>query len=88
MHLATIFQDGVAHILDDTWQTVCSYVGMGIHQYVRTGTMLHKDVQDSVAIATLLASGVQLAVAIGTGSAFAKGVVALRVNTLFRTYSG
>ena len=85
MNFAAIFQDGVAHILNDTGQAVCSYVRVSIHQDVGAGTMLYKDVQNALAVATFLAARVQLAVAVSASSTFAKRIVALRIYALFRS---
>ena len=49
--------------------------------------MLHEDAQDAVGISALLTACEELAVAVGTRSALAKGVVALGIHALFHTYA-
>ena len=54
MHLATAGYNLVAHGLDDAWQTVGAYVGVGINQDVGAGTKLAEYAQYFVNIATFL----------------------------------
>ena len=54
MHLATAGYNLVAHGLDDAWQPVGAYVGVGINQDVGAGTKLAKYAQYFVNIATFL----------------------------------
>ena len=88
MHFATTIEDGVAHILDDTWKLVRADVRMGIYQDGGACPVLAEDIQNLIDIATLLASGVELAVRIGTGTSFAKAIIAFGVNLVFATYLG
>ena len=87
MHLATTREDGLAHVLDDTGQAIGADVGMYINEDVGVGTVLNEDTQDLVAIAALLASGVEFAIAVCPGTSLAKGVVALGIHTLLGTYA-
>ena len=88
MDFTTALQDGLAHVLDDARQAVGSDMGVGIDQNIGVGTMLHEDTKDLLAVATFLAAGVELAVAIGSGSPFPKGVVALGIHALVGTDAG
>ena len=80
MHLATTVKDGVAHVLNDARQLVAAYVGMSVDEDVLARAMLVKDAQDAVYRATLLAAGVEFAIAIGTCPTLAKAVVAVGVH--------
>ena len=75
MDLTAAVYDGVADVLDYTWQAVCAYVRMGIGQYCRAGAMLAEYVQYAVCAAAFLAAGVELAVRVCAGYALAKTVV-------------
>ena len=88
VHFATAIEDGLSHVLDDTRQAVCANVRMGIRKDGRTGSVLNEDLQDAVCIASFLASGVKLSVAISSCPTLAKTVVAFWVNALFRTDAG
>ena len=87
VHLAAASQDGQAHVLDDAGQPVGADVRMCVGQNVLLGPMLHEDAQDAVGISALLTACEELAVAVGTRSALAKGVVALGIHALFHTYA-
>ena len=58
MHFATAFQNGVAHVFDDTRKLVRTNVRVGIHQDRSACSMLAKNIQNLVHISTLLASGI------------------------------
>ena len=44
MHFASTFENGVAHVLDDTWEFVRTDVRMGIYQNRGTCSMLAEDI--------------------------------------------
>ncbi len=54
MHLAATAQNGVAHILYDARQLVCTYMRMGISQDIRRSTMLAEDIENLLDIAAFL----------------------------------
>ena len=82
MYLATTLQNGVAHVLNDTWQLVRTDVWMGISQNIGRCTMLTEHIENLLNRTTLLATGVELAIRIGTCPTLAKAIVALRVYLL------
>jgi hypothetical protein len=82
MYFSSTSQNGIAHVLYDTGQAVCTDVWMGIHQYGIAGSVLHKDMKNLFAVAALLASGEKFSVAVGSCASFAKGIVAFGVNLL------
>ena len=82
MYLATTLQNGVAHVLNDTWQLVRTDVWMGISQNIDRCTMLTEHIENLLNRTTLLATGVELAIRIGTCPTLAKAIVALRVYLL------
>ena len=54
----------------------------GLLQMTRVGAVLAEHVQYLVYAATLLAAGVELAVAVGTGSTLAEAIVTLAIHLL------
>ena len=88
MHLTSALQDGVAHILNDAGQLVCSDMRMGIRQNGCTGSMLTEHIQNLVHTAAFLASGVEFAVGIGTGSSFSETVIALGIYLMLARDAG
>ena len=82
MYLATTSDNGVAHVLDDARQLVGADMRMGIRQDVRRGAMLTEHMENLLDVATLLAAGIELAIAIGTGTSLSKTVVALTIHLL------
>jgi hypothetical protein len=80
MDLAAAVYDGVADVLDYARQAVGAYVRVCIGQYRGAGAVLAEYVQDAVCAAAFLASGVELAVGVCSGTALAKAVVGLRVD--------
>ena len=86
MHFTAATNNRVAHGFDDLWQSVGAYMRMGISQNGCRSTMLAKHTQNLLDRAALLRAGVELAVAVGTGSAFTKTIVALAVHLLCASY--
>ena len=82
MHLTTTSDNGVAHVLDDARQLVGTDMRMGVGEDVRRGAMLTEHLENLLDVATLLAAGIELAIAIGTGTSLSKTVVALTIHLL------
>ena len=82
MHFAATLDDGVAHVFNDAWQLVGTDMRMGICQDIGIGTMLAEYVQNLVYTSPFLASGIEFAVTISTGSTFTETVVALPIYLL------
>ena len=82
MHFAATLDDGVAHVFNDARQLVGTDMRMGICQDIGIGTMLAKNVQNLVYTSPFLASGIEFAVTISTGSTFTETVVALPIHFL------
>ena len=81
-HFAATIDDGVAHVLDDAGQLVGSNMWVRIGKDIRVGAVLAEHVQNLVYAATLLAAGVELAVAVGTSATLAEAVVTLAIHLL------
>jgi hypothetical protein len=88
MDLTAAVDDGVSDILNYARQAVRTYVGVGIGQYRGACAVLAEYVQYAVCAAAFLASGVQFAVGVGTGTALAKTVVGFRVDLMGTAYGG
>ena len=82
MHLTATLENGIAHILDDTRQLIGTDMRMGISQDIRIGSMLTEHIQYLIHTTTLLAAGIEFAVAIGTCATLTKTVVALAIHLL------
>ncbi len=82
MHFAATLDDGVAHVFNDAWQLVGTDMRMGICQDIGIGTMLAEYVQNLIYTSPFLASGIEFAVTISTGSTFTETVVALPIYLL------
>ena len=52
---------------------------MRLIRYSFCSTEMYQDVQDTVNIPTFIAPGIELSITIGSGTAFAKAVIAFRV---------
>ena len=79
-HLASAAEDGVAHILDDSRQSVGAYMGMGGGEDIGAGSVLAEDGEDAAHITPLGGAGVELAVGVGSCPTLTEGVVALGVD--------
>ena len=79
MHFSTTSYNSVAHGLDHLWQSVCTYVRMGIGKDIRRSPVLTEHTQDFLRVSTFLRTGIELSVGVAT---FAKTIVAFLVNLL------
>ncbi len=52
---------------------------MGIEKNIGRGAMLYQNLQNPVQIAAFFGTGVKFAIGIGTGAAFAKTIIGIRV---------
>ena len=82
MHLTPTFENGVAHVLYHPWQFVGADMRMRVSQNGSGCPMLAKHIQYLVYTAPLLASGVEFAVGIGTGTSFPETIVTLAIHFL------
>lgn len=82
MHLTPTFENGVAYVLYHPWQFVGADMRMRVSQNGSGCPMLAKHIQYLVYTAPLLASGVEFAVGIGTGTSFPETIVALAIHFL------
>ena len=75
MHLSTTSDDGLAHILNDTWQFVGTNMRMCIGKNACACSMLTEHIQDFVHATTFLTTCVELTIGIGSCSTLTKAVV-------------
>ena len=86
MHLAATCYYALAHILYHTRQFVGTDVWMSIYKDILLCSVLMKNVQNTVYIASFLASGVEFAIGISTGATLAEAVVAIAIHHSLASY--
>jgi hypothetical protein len=79
-HLPARLEDGLAHTGDDAGQLVRADVGMRVDEDVGARSVGHERLKHARDVASLSASRVELAVAVGAGAPFAEAVVAVGVD--------
>ena len=77
---AAMSEDGVAHVGDDAAEAVGAYMGVGVDGDGGVGTVFDEALDDIGGVATLGAAGVEFAVGVGSGTAFAEAPVAFGVD--------
>ena len=77
---AAMRQDGFPDGFDHARQPVGSDMRMGIDQYILRSAVSYQQGQDFADVPPFMGAGVEFAIRIGAGSAFAKAVIGVRVH--------
>ena len=88
MHLTATSDDRIAHVLYYLRQPVSADVGVCIGKNSSRSPMLTEHVQNLLNVASLLRTGVEFSVGVGTCPTLTKAVVALFVHLLRTSYIG
>ena len=88
MNFATTADNLLPNILDHARQFICSDMRMGIREDRCAGTKLAKDIQDLVDLTALLATGVELAIRICSGTSFTKTIIRFAVHFMLAADQG
>ena len=80
MHLAAVALDGGADVGDDAAQAVGADMGVGVDHYIGVGAVFDEFAHYCSDVAALGGAGVELAVAVGAGAAFAETPVAVAID--------
>ena len=80
MHLPSCLANGLAHALDDLGQLVRPNVRMRLHQNRGVCTEVHQPFQGTADVTALVASCVQLSIAVSAGSAFSKAIIRIGIH--------
>ena len=79
-HFSPMLADGLAHLLDDFGKLVGTNMRMSVHQNIRARPKGYEQIHHALNVPTLLRTGVEFSVRIGSRPAFSKAVVAIRVD--------
>ena len=81
-NLTTATNNGVAHVLNDPWQSVGTYVRMSIGKDVCRCSVLTENVKNLIYRPTLFGTRIEFAVRVGSRPTLTEAIVAFRVNSL------
>ena len=84
---SSALDDIITHGADDAGKFIGTDMGMGFKKDIFFCTKPNKEVEDALDIASFITPGIELTVAIGTGSSFPETIIAFGVDNT-QLYSG